>query len=32
MFDIDNHENDILGVCYKKKQLKLKTNGINEII
>ena len=29
MFNIDNHENDILAVGYEKKQLKLKTNGTN---
>ena len=29
MFDIDNHEEEILAVGYEKKQLKLNTNGIN---
>ena len=29
MFDIDNHENDILVVGYEKKQLNLKKNVIN---
>ena len=29
MFNIDNHEKEILAVGYKKKQLKQKTNGIN---
>ena len=31
MFDIDNHETEILAAGYnKKKQLKLKTSGTNK--
>ena len=29
MFDIDNHEKEILAVGYENKKLKLKTNGTN---
>ena len=29
MFDIDNHEKEILAVGYENKKMKLKTNGIN---
>ena len=29
MFDIDNHEKEILEVGYENKKLTQKTNGIN---
>ena len=32
MFNIDNHEKDILAIGYEDKKSKQKTNGINEIL
>ena len=29
MFDIDNHEKDILAVGYENKKVETKENGIN---